>query len=128
MICILKMKNRITLSTFLSFILFYGFFLDPSTKCVHRFKCLNRFHLVTTLQILLYSYCMCNDNKDSLISDSLVRFKAFRPLRSSGTCLLRVPRIKTKQSKAAFSFYAPHLWNKLPEYLKSATTVSKCSF
>ena len=53
------------------------------------------------------------------ISDLL--YEAARPLRSSGTGLL--PRIKTKQGEAAFSFYASRLWNKLPEYLRSAETV-----
>ena len=41
------------------------------------------------------------------------------PLRSSGTGLLAVPRVKTK---AAYSFFAPHNWNKLPENCRSATT------
>ncbi len=43
-----------------------------------------------------------------------MRYKASGPLRSSR--LLSVPRIKTKQSEAAFVFYAPHLRNKFPEY------------
>lgn len=48
---------------------------------------------------------------------------------------LSVPRIKTKQVEAAFSFYAPHLLNKISEYLRFVRTVSSfisiiffCSF
>lgn len=32
-----------------------------------------------------------------------------------------VPGVKTKHGEAAFCFYAPHAWNKLPENLRSAS-------
>ena len=41
------------------------------------------------------------------ISDLQLHFETSRPLRSSGTCLLSVPRVRTKHEEAAFSFYAP---------------------
>ncbi|KAF7646786.1 hypothetical protein LDENG_00182350 [Lucifuga dentata] len=47
-----------------------------------------------------------------------------RPLRSSGSGLLSIPRVRTKHDEAAFSFSAPKLWNKLPENLRSALTVA----
>lgn len=40
------------------------------------------------------------------ISDLLVCYEAYRPLRSSGPGLLSVPGIKTKQGEATFSYYA----------------------
>lgn len=40
------------------------------------------------------------------------------------TFLLSVPRVKTKHREAAFSFYAPHIWNKVPENFRSAPTLS----
>ena len=43
------------------------------------------------------------------ITAVLVRYEASLPLRSSGTGLLGVPRIKTKQGEAASSFYARQL-------------------
>src|SRR4029434_10976933 len=47
-----------------------------------------------------------------------------RSLRSSGTELLTVPKVRIKRhGEAAFSFYAPSLWNTLPEYLRMAVTV-----
>ncbi len=58
------------------------------------------------------------------ISDLLLCYKAPRSLRSSGTGLLSVLRVKTKHGEAAFSFYALHIWNKLPENCKSAATLS----
>ena len=68
-------------------------------------------------KILLLVYKALNGLGPKYISDLLVRYEASRPLRSSGTGLLSVPRIKTKHGEAAFSFYAPRLWNKLPENL-----------
>lgn len=47
-------------------------------------------------------------------------YEAYRPLRSTGTGLLCAPRTKVIQH----FYYAPHLWNKLPEYPTSAKTVS----
>lgn len=54
-----------------------------------------------------------NGLRPKCISDLPLNHKAARHLRSSGTGLVIVPRIRTKQSKA-FSFYAPQVWNKLP--------------
>src|SRR4029434_8837491 len=58
------------------------------------------------------------------ITDMLSRYTPSRSLRSSGTELLTVPKARTKRNgKAAFIFYAPSLWNTLPEYLRMAETV-----
>lgn len=50
------------------------------------------------------------------ISDRLVR-----PLRSSGTGLLGVARVKCKVGEAAFSLSAPSCWNTLSDYIRSAS-------
>ncbi|KAF7660292.1 hypothetical protein LDENG_00283910 [Lucifuga dentata] len=52
----------------------------------------------------------------------ILQYEPCRPLRSSG--LLSVPRVRTKHGEAAFSFSAPHLWNKLSEGLRSAPTIN----
>ena len=57
------------------------------------------------------------------IVELLHNYKPSRCLRSSGTGLLSVPRVKTKHGKAAFSYYAPTIWNKLPESCTSAETL-----
>ena len=58
------------------------------------------------------------------MSDMLSRYTPSRSLRYSGTELLTVPKARTKRhGKAAFSFYAPSLWNTLPEDLRMAETV-----
>lgn len=58
------------------------------------------------------------------ISDLLLNYELSRPLSSSGTGLLSVPRVRGSQGEAAFSFYAPTTWNKLPETFRSARTLS----
>lgn len=35
------------------------------------------------------------------------------PLRWTGAGLLSVPTVKIKYGEAAFSYYKPHIWNKL---------------
>lgn len=75
-------------------------------------------------KILLLVYKTLNGLGPKYMLDLLESYETSRPLRSSGTGLLYVPRTRTKQGEAAFSYYAPHLWNKLPEGLKYAQTVS----
>jgi len=70
-------------------------------------------------KILLLVYKALNGLGPKYFCDLLVRYEA-----PSGTGLLCVPRIKTKQGEASFSFYASRLWNKLPENLRSAETVN----
>ena len=75
-------------------------------------------------KILLLVYKALNGLGPKYILDLLVPYEASRTLRSSGTGLLCVPKTRTKQGEAAFSYCAPHLWNKLPADLRSAQTVS----
>ena len=75
-------------------------------------------------KILLLVYKTLNGHGPKYMLDLLVPYEASRPLRSSGTGLLCIPRTRTKQSEAAFSYYAPYMWNKLPVDLRSAQTVS----
>ena len=48
-----------------------------------------------------------------------------RMLRSQGTGLLVIPRVaKSTIGGRAFSYRAPHLWNKLPAHVRSADTIT----
>ena len=53
-------------------------------------------------------------------SDLLLRYPASKPLRSSGTGSFSVLNIKTIHDEEPFTFYAPHISNKLPENCSSA--------
>lgn len=39
-----------------------------------------------------------------------------------------IPRVRSKQGRAALSSYAPQLWDKLPEYLKPVRAISEFIF
>ena len=64
-------------------------------------------------KILLLAYKALNGFGPKLISDLLLRYEPFTPLRLSGRGLCSVPRVKTKHGEAAFSYCASHIWSKL---------------
>ena len=75
-------------------------------------------------KILLLVYKSLHGQAPEYITDMLPRYAPCRPLRSSDTELITVPKARTKRhGEAAFSFYAPKLWNTLPEHLRLAETV-----
>uniref|UniRef100_A0A3P9CEN2 SGNH hydrolase-type esterase domain-containing protein n=1 Tax=Maylandia zebra TaxID=106582 RepID=A0A3P9CEN2_9CICH len=75
-------------------------------------------------KVLMLVYKALNGLGPKYISDLLTQYEPSRSLRSSGSGLLSVPRVRTRHGEAAFSFYAPYIWNKLPESLRSAETLS----
>ena len=94
--------------------------ITPVLKSLHWLPVYQRIDF----KILLLVFKALNGLGPKYISDLLIRYEPSRPLRSSGTGLLSVPRVKTKHGEAAFSFYAPHIWNKIPENCRSADTLS----
>ena len=44
------------------------------------------------------------------------------PLRSLEKNLWVIPTVKTQHGEAAFSCYAAHIWNQLPDDIKGAPT------
>ncbi len=103
--------------------------LTKTKKVDHITPVLRSLHWLPVCQridfkILLLVYKALNGLGPKYISDLLLRYEPSRPLRSSGAGLLSVPRVKTKQGEAAFSYYAPYIWNKLPDNCRSAETVS----
>lgn len=103
--------------------------LTKTKKVDHITPVLRSLHWLPVCQridfkILLLVYKALNGLGPKYISDLLLSYEPPRPLRSSGTGLLCVPRVRTKHGEAAFSFYAPHIWNKLPENCRSAATLS----
>ena len=75
-------------------------------------------------KVLLLVFKCLNGLGPSYLSDLLLSYQPSRILRSSGTGLLTVPKVRTKtHGEAAFSHYDPHLWNSLPENIRAAETV-----
>ncbi|KAF7648040.1 hypothetical protein LDENG_00162940, partial [Lucifuga dentata] len=75
-------------------------------------------------KLLLLVYKAINGLGPKYISNLLLCYELSRHLRSSGSGLLTVPRDRTKHGEAAFSLYAPVIWNKLPESLRSTTSLN----
>ncbi len=75
-------------------------------------------------KILLFVYKALTGLAPNYLSDLLSHYHTIRPLRSSNALLLSVPktRLKLKEDRA-FSVAAPQLWNNLPLYLRSATSL-----
>ena len=71
-------------------------------------------------KIMLLTYESLHGLCPKYLTDMLPLHKPSRPLRSSDTNLLN-----TKHGKAGFSYYATNSWNKLPEDLRLAPTLSK---
>ena len=75
-------------------------------------------------KILLLVYKALNGLAPSYLYDCLPRYVPNRPLRSSSADLIQVPKVTCrKHGEAAFCFYGPTAWNKLPLYLRQAASV-----
>ena len=75
-------------------------------------------------KILLLVYKALNGLAPSYLDDCLPRYVPNRTLRSSSADLLDVPTMKYKKyGEAAFCFYGPTAWNKLPLHLRQAASV-----
>ncbi|KAK0150881.1 hypothetical protein N1851_008003 [Merluccius polli] len=72
-------------------------------------------------KIILLVFKALNGLGPSYLTDLLLSYEPSRTLRSSGTGLLTVPTVNTKNyGEASFHFYGPRLWNSLPEDLRAA--------
>ena len=75
-------------------------------------------------KIILLVYKSLHSHAPEYMSDMLSRYTPSRSLRSYGTELFTVPKARKKRhGEAAFSCYAPSLWNTLPEHLRMIETV-----
>uniref|UniRef100_A0A669DS15 Reverse transcriptase domain-containing protein n=1 Tax=Oreochromis niloticus TaxID=8128 RepID=A0A669DS15_ORENI len=75
-------------------------------------------------KVLLLVFKCLNGLGPSYLSDLLLPYEPSRTLRSSGTGLLIVPKVRTHtHGEAAFQWYGPRLWNSLPEELRAAENV-----
>ena len=105
-----------------------------ATRCVQRcrgrtqtFTCASHWLPVgqrIDFKIMLLTYKSLHGLGPKYLTDMLPLHKPSRTLRSSETNLLIIPRVNTKHGKAGFSYYATNSWNKLPEDLRLAPTLS----
>ncbi|MDG2555395.1 reverse transcriptase domain-containing protein, partial [Vibrio parahaemolyticus] len=94
--------------------------ITPVLKSLHWLPV--RFRI--DFKVLLLVFKCLNGLGPSYLSDLLLPYQPSRTLRSSGTGLLIVPRVRSEtHGEAAFSHYGPHLWNSLLESIRTAETV-----
>ena len=75
-------------------------------------------------KILLLVYKAINGLAPLYLSEFLSKYVPNRPLRSATSGLLDFPKMSYKKyGKAAFCFYGPTAWNKLPVHLRQAPSV-----
>ena len=75
-------------------------------------------------KVLLLVFKSLNGLAPFYLSNLLLPYEPSRALRSSGSHLLIVPKVRTKTyGEASFQYYGPRLWNSLPEDLRAAPTV-----
>lgn len=68
--------------------------------------------------IMMYVYFIFYEHKPGIKFNMLKTYNN-SPLRSSNSSPLIIHRIRTKHEEAAFSFYAPLIWNKLSDHCKA---------
>ena len=74
---------------------------------------------------LLCSKCL-NNSAPAYIKDLIVPYTPARMLRSSTSNLLSTPRVSSKKyGERAFTFLGPHIWNSLPENIRSEKGLEK---
>ena len=64
-----------------------------------------------------------NNMSPLYISNLLTPYKQERQLGSNSKILFKEPRFAKSWGSRSFLCAAPHLWNKLPEYVKTAKSV-----
>uniref|UniRef100_A0A3Q3NKS8 Uncharacterized protein n=1 Tax=Mastacembelus armatus TaxID=205130 RepID=A0A3Q3NKS8_9TELE len=85
--------------------------ITPVLRYLHWLPVSQRIDFKTAL--LVYKYKSLHGSAPRYISDMLMSYEPSRTLRPSGTGLLLVHRVNTKQGEAAFQLYAAKTWNSL---------------
>ena len=75
-------------------------------------------------KICTFTYHALSTKQPAYLHSMLTPARQPRRLRSSGSDLLSVPRVKTNAGTQAFSVATPTLWNSLPDSVKSARNIA----
>ncbi|KAE8289426.1 hypothetical protein D5F01_LYC11126 [Larimichthys crocea] len=94
--------------------------ITPVLKSLHWLPVSHRIDF----KVLLLVNKSLNGLGPQYINDMLAEYRPSRALRSTDSGQIVEHRVQTRHSKAAFSSYAVHNWNKLPAGLNSAPTFS----
>uniref|UniRef100_A0A7N8X145 Reverse transcriptase domain-containing protein n=1 Tax=Mastacembelus armatus TaxID=205130 RepID=A0A7N8X145_9TELE len=94
--------------------------ITPVLRSLHWLPVTQRIDFKTALLV----YKSLHGSAPRYISDMLMPYEPSRTLRTSGTGLLLVPRVRTKQGEAAFQLYAAKTWNSLPDDVRQASSLA----
>ena len=76
-------------------------------------------------KILHLTFRILNDLASYYLSSLLLKYQRARLLRLSNGLLLQVPSVNTVTYRhRSFSYYAPKIWNSLPDHIKYSESVS----
>ena len=76
-------------------------------------------------KILLLTLKILNDLAPYYLSSLLLKYQPTPLLFSSNGLLLQVPSVNTVAYRhRSFSYYAPKIWNSLPDHIKYSESVS----
>ncbi len=92
--------------------------LTRTRKSKHITPVLRSLHWLPVTFRIDFKVLLLNGLGPKYIADMLTEYKPNRPLRSLGSSQLEIPRVHTKQGESAFSYYAAHNWNQLPEEIR----------
>ena len=92
--------------------------ITPLMKDLHWLSIGAHIDLKILLKIL-------NDLAPFYLTSLLLKYQPVRLLRSSNRLLLQVPSVNTvAYGHLSFSYYAPIIWNSLPDHIKNSESVS----
>ena len=94
--------------------------ISPVLRSLHWLPVAQRIDFKTALLV----YKSLHGLAPKYITDMLVPYEPARALRSTGTGLLLVLRVRTKHGEAAFQIHAAKIWNNLPENVRQASSLT----
>ena len=94
--------------------------ITPVLKELHWLPIQDR----VVFKLLVYVYRAKIGKSPSYIMDLISTYNPPRDLRSGNKDLLTVPRTFSSYGNRSFSSAAPSLWNSLPDYVKSASSLN----
>ena len=97
--------------------------ITPILKYWLPIGCQSKLKSFFLFKILVLCFKCLTGNGPEYLSDLLVPYKPKRTLRSSGHFNLVIPNACSKIGDKSFELFAPKLWNELPMYIKSASSV-----
>lgn len=77
-----------------------------------------------TFKVATMTYKALHHSAPSYLSELVIPYKPTRNLRSESKNFLSVPRIDSAAGRRSFSYAAPHIWNSLPENLRTSSSLS----